>query len=388
MSKIAVLSATLNQDQEWLQLLPFGDFKAVDGRPFDTTSGFWHLDDAKAQAFIQNTIQYANGNAILIDCDHQTLTKNQTGAKALATGWISNPAQDIKYIPNQGIFIRPNWTDVTKSEIESKQWGFLSAVFPYDENGTPLYLTMCAVTNDPGLKNIKPIVALSSQLNLPTTKETHSMNELLKQLLIALNVISDDDELTDEQLEQIKTKALENVEALKMAAKAAIEAKNSVAEASTEEEAVDTTLQVLDASTDEIETAEEIINEAALHKINLAVAVPRKTYEKALKKIAVLSAGNANLSVSQILEKGRREGRVIPANEPYLMALGKTQGLAALSQAIHACPPIVSLSKKQTSAFIKPSSKGSVALSAVQKEAARLMGKSEADYLKIMKQGS
>lgn len=319
MSRIAVLSATLNQDQEWLQLLPFGDFKAVDGRPFDTTSGFWHLDDAKAQAFIQNTIQYANGNPILIDCDHQTLTKDQTGVKALAAGWISNPAQDIKYIPNQGIFVRPNWTEVTKSEIESRQWGFLSAVFPYYEDGIPLYLTMCAVTNDPGLKNIKPIVALNSQLHLLTTKETHSMNELLKQLLIALNVISEEDELTDEQLEQLKTKALENMDALKAAANVAIEAKNSVDEASTQTEAIDNVEQVIDSGADELETADEIINEAALHKINLAVAVPRKTYEKALKKIAVLSAGNANLSVSQILEKGRREGRVFPANETYLI---------------------------------------------------------------------
>jgi phage I-like protein len=73
-NKIAILSATLNAAGDgWYQLLPAGEFKARDGRPFDIESGCWFLDENIAASFIKRTIDESKGKPILIDYDHQTL---------------------------------------------------------------------------------------------------------------------------------------------------------------------------------------------------------------------------------------------------------------------------------------------------------------------------
>lgn len=390
-SKVAILSAALNHASSdgWYQLLPAGKFKARDGRPFDTKDGYWHLDENIAKAFIARTIKESNGKKVLIDYDHQTLHKEETGQKAPAAGRILDPAHDIEWREN-GIYIRPRWTPIAQSEINNEQYNELSAVFPYDEDGHPLYLRMAAITNDPGLLDINSLVALAAELfndNQPTQENTN-MNELLKTLLIALGVLSADEkaeELTEERLKEISTKAVENVTALKAASAAAAEVKKTV---ETDPAGVPATVeQAIDDAGTEIATAEEIIAEAKLHSIDLSKAVPLSVYQKAVNKIAVLSANNTGMTVEQLIANGRKAGKVIKANEGYLIALGQTKGVAALSAALDACTPIAALAAKQTDSIPTPKSdaKGVAVLSAEQKEAARLLGKSEADYLNIIK---
>jgi phage I-like protein len=382
-NKIAILSATLNAAGDgWYQLLPAGEFKARDGRPFDVESGCWFLDESIANSFIQRTIEESKGKPILIDYDHQTLYKNENGQKAPAAGRIINPSQDIQW-RHDGIYIRPRWTPVAESEIASEQFNDLSAVFPYDDNGYPLYLRMAAITNDPALLEIKSLVALAAEFFNEDEQKEIKMNEALKKLLDLLGIST---ELNEENVTELTEQAIEKINTLFTASKAAAEVSDALDSATTTESAITEIVDVVDNSLSEIEEAEIIAEEAALSGIDLRRAVPVSAYQRLSARYAALSASAGDSNISELLRRGRQRGQVTNANIGYLTAVGRKHGVAALSAAINAIPPITALSAKQTKAINKPVKQvGTAVLSASEKEAARLLGITEAEFQKRKK---
>lgn len=385
-NKIAILSATLNADGDgWYQLLPAGEFKARDGRPFDIDSGCWFLDENIAAAFIQRTIDESKGKPILIDYDHQTLYKNENGQKAPAAGRIVNPSQDIQW-RSDGIYIRPRWTHIAESEIASEQFNDLSAVFPYDDNGHPLYLRMAAITNDPALLEIKSLVALAAEFFNEDEQKEIKMNEALRRILVQLGVLNTDDptELNDENITELANKAAERLNALMEASKAAVNVSNALESATTTESAITEIVDVVDSSLSEIEEAEIIVKEAALSGIDLRKAVPVSAYQRLSARYTALCASAGDSGINELLQQGRRRGQVTSANIGYLTAVGRKHGIAALSAAINAIPPITALSAKQTKAIDKSVKQqvGTAVLSSTEKEAARLLGITEAEFQK------
>lgn len=388
-NKIAILSAAFNAAGDgWYQLLPAGEFKARDGRPSDIERGCWFLDENIATAFIQRTIDESKGRPILIDYDHQTLYKNENGQKAPAAGRIVNPSQDIQWRPD-GIYIRPRWTPVAESEIVSEQFNDLSAVFPYDENGHPLYLRMAAITNDPALLEIKSLVALAAEFFNEDEQKEIKMNEALRRILVQLGVLGADDstELNDENITEFANKATEKLNALMEASKAAVDVSNALESATTTESAITEIVDVVDSSLSEIEEAEIIVEEAALNGIDLRKAVPVSAYQRLSARHAALCASAGSSGINELLQRGRRRGQVTNANVGYLTAVGRKYGVAALSAAINAIPPIASLSAKQTKSVDKPVKQqaNTAVLSASEKEAARLLGITEAEFQKRKK---
>lgn len=388
-NKIAILSAALNAAGDgWYQLLPAGEFKARDGRPFDVERGCWFLDENIATAFIQRTIDESKGKPILIDYDHQTLYKNENGQKAPAAGRIVNPSQDIQW-RHDGIYIRPRWTPVAESEIASEQFNDLSAVFPYDENGHPLYLRMAAITNDPALLEIKSLVALAAEFFNEDEQKEIKMNDALKSILVLLGVLdaNDSTELNDENAKELVNTAIEKLNALIEASKAAVDVNNALENATTTESAVAGIVDIVDGSLNEIEEAETIVEEAALSGIDLRKAVPVSAYQRLSARYAALCASAGDSGINELLQQGRRRGQVTSANVGYLTAVGRKHGVAALSAAINAIPPITALSAKQTKSVNKPIKQqtGTAVLSASEKEAARLLGITEAEFQKRKK---
>lgn len=387
-NSIAILSASLNAVGDgWYQLLPAGEFKARDGRPYDIEKGCWYLDEDIAQAFIQRTIEESKGKPILIDYDHQTLYKNENGQKAPAAGRIVDPSADIEW-RSDGIYIRPRWTPVAESEIANEQFNDLSAVFPYDQDGRPLYLRMAAITNDPALLEIKSLVALAAEFFSKDKKEIE-MNEALKRLLVLLGIIEADGsmELNDENITELTEQAAEKINTLIIASQAAVDVSNTLDEATTTESAIADIVDVVDGSLSEIEEAELIVEEATLNGIDLRKAVPVSAYQRLSTRYAALNASAGNSGINELLRRGRRRGQVTNANVSYLTALGCKYGVAALSAAINAIPPITALSTKQTKVVDKPTKQPTytAVLSASEKEAARLLGISESEYQKRKK---
>ena len=395
---VAVLTATLQSSTDgWYQLLPAGEFSARDGRPHDVARGCWFIDADIAATFIAATV--AVGQPVLCDYNHATLREqdptiappsDETKWRAEAAGWLTDPATQMQWREGLGLFVRPVWTDDAAAAIDAKKWAFLSAVFPYDlETGAPLYLRMFALTNDPGLTGMQALAALAatSFIDSPTqppTQDETAMNELLRLILVALGVIPADDttEYTEEQLKELVATASETINTLKTASNAAVDAAAAIDAAATPEAAVEGAEQALD-DTAALKEAEEIIAEAKLHNIDLAVAVPRSQYNRMVQRLTAEQQGTATLSAENIIAKARASGRVIASEVPDLLALAKTCGVAALNANIAARKPIAALAARQTTTVPKPNKNpsGVAVLSAEDRAVIKATGITEAQFL-------
>ncbi|NOT13742.1 MAG: hypothetical protein HOP23_18275 [Methylococcaceae bacterium] len=125
---------------QWIQLLPLGQFAARDGR------GPWTVTDANE--VIDNTAQYLGKNPMPVDYEHQIDNSPKNGQPAPAAGWIVGLKADT-----QGIWGLVNWTDKALNYIKAKEYKYLSPVFNFhQENGEVTRLLRAALTNNPALE--------------------------------------------------------------------------------------------------------------------------------------------------------------------------------------------------------------------------------------------
>ncbi|EGR1111409.1 hypothetical protein EFU26_07250 [Vibrio cholerae] len=312
---MAILNAELTQlDDGWYQLLPAGAFKARDGRPTDTEDGHWHLDAEIAANMIAAT--KAASDKVLIDYDHQALTARHQNGPVPAAAWLN--ASNIEWREGKGLYVKPEFTQQAQTLITNKEYGFLSAVFPYDKQGRPLSLRMAALTNDPGVVGMEPLAKLAADFNLSFYTHDKSINgqtedplvnDLLKKLLGKLGVeVPDGGELSEAQ----STAALDALDALKTKADKSGELETKVATLSAE-------------------------------NTNLSQA-----YNGVTERIAVLSAQSQSSQVDTLINQAKAEGKIIEAEVAHLSSFGQTQGVAALSAMLEKRPAIAALSAQQT----------------------------------------
>lgn len=342
---IAVLTAQLTSPDGWQQLLPKGEFRARDGRPDDVPH--WFLDETIANRLIQRAKTIKQD--ILVDYDHGSLFKAKKGldeGDVVAAGWFNNvEMQWFDDEERQGLFVKPRWTPKAYQQIKDGEYAFLSAVFPYNENGEPLEIRMAALTNDPGITGMKRLAVLSA---ITEQLENTKMPESLRKLLAKLGVeVAEGAELTEEQA-QTAFSAFETLQADKTAADDKVAALS-----------------------------------AAAKEVDLSAYVPKATYDAVVNQVAVLSAQNTETEIESLVGKARNEGRAVEAEVDYLKQFGKQQGVAALSAMLDARPQIAVLSAQQTQTQkVEKTEKGIAVLSAVEKDMAQRLGLSEADFLK------
>lgn len=319
---LAVCNANLTPDESgWVQLLPAGAFKATDGRPTDTVDGHWHMDAQKAQAFIAAT--KAQREKVLIDYDHQTLHTNKTGQKAIAAAWLNSA--DMEWREGQGLYIKPDWTETAKQHIDSKEYAFLSAVFPYDKDGTPISLRMAAITNDPGLVGMESVASLSADFNINLRNgrgvnidlygqtEEQIVNELLKQLLGKIGIT-----VEGEVSPEVATAALTAMDAMVANSKKTTDLETQVA--------------TLTASKGDVDLTKYVSIDA---------------YNGVVGQLAVLKAGSDENDIENAIKTAREEGKIVEAEVEYLTSFGKQQGFAALKASLDARAPIAALKSQQ-----------------------------------------
>ena len=248
---------------------------------------------------------------------------------------------------------------------------------------------MAAITNDPALLEIKSLVALAAEFFNEDKQKEIKMNEALKRILVLLGVLGADDEieLNDENITELANTAVEKLNTLIEASTAAVDISNVLESETTTESAITEIVDVVDNSLSDIEEAEIIVEEAALNGIDLRKAVPVSAYQRLSARYTALCANAGNSGINELLQRGRRRGQVTNANIGYLTAVGRKYGVAALSAAINAIPPIIALSAKQTKSVNKPIKQqtGTAVLSASEKEAARLLGITDAEFQKRKK---
>ncbi|MDC9620133.1 phage protease [Xenorhabdus sp. XENO-7] len=394
--RVAILSAAMSDSPDgWYQLLPAGYFSARDGRPDDVPGGQWFIDASIAEQFIAATAAIGQpvGQPVLFDYNHVTLKQDSDAtacAEARAAGWLRDPRNDMQWREGVGLFVRLSLTQAAQQAVDNHEWAYLSAVFPYNQSGHPLYLRMGALTNDPGLTGMQSIAALSAQLDTlispsPTTEDS-PMNEMLLQLLESLGIELPEDttELTDDALSDLLTQALAALDTLKASAQIALDTQN-VIETTPDPDAISTEVTTLiDENAGDLTEVEQILEEAALSGVDLSKYVPARAYHLLARQAAVLNAQARGGGAESIIAAARRTGRVVAAEIPYLRAVANQHGIAALNAAISGRRGIGALTSRQTLKHRQPGNRLAV-LSAADKEAARLQGLTETEFLKRKK---
>lgn len=364
---VAFLHSTLVQEDGWRQVLPAGYFRAVDGRPFEPElKKGWFLNKEIAERLIN---QVKAKQKVMVDYEHAYLHALQQAEKGekvdpvIASGWIHET--DIKWHDKDGLLIKPRWTKKAKQHIDEGELADLSALFTYDvKTGEPLNFLNVALTNDPALvlNELTNYAALSKFAALsqsdpqnPQSTKTgdNSMNEYLLKLLAALGL-----EATEENIAEVADQAVNKIKEL-------------LEKETTSEEAIaDLKARVKTGA-----------------KPDPLIYVERKLLDEAQSQIAALSKTSSASKVESLIAKGKKEGRVMASEVENLKEIATIHGIAALSKVINARAPIAALSSEESQVGddVVDAAVDAVknTLTEEEKEAARMLGISDEEYLKM-----
>lgn len=324
-----------------IQLLPYGKFRATDGRPTDVEA--WYVTDTNGA----DVVALANNqrNPLPIDYEHQIIHSLKNGKEAPSAGWM-----EYFYFTPQGIFADVRWTDKAADYIKNGEYRYISAVFAYDTEGYIRKIFHAALTNTPALDGMEEAMVAAS-VNL--LQEDNPMDKKLLAALCTLFVLKADAseaDITEKVTALSAAKGDSSVDVLDVYAKLA-EKEQSVAALST---------QVGNPDPAKFVPVEQI---AALQADFNAL----KTSVEADKKAALITA-----ALSQ--------GKLAPALKDWAQSLS----VEALSAYLEKAPAMAALSGE-------PQAKGDpeqkvAALSAAESAAAKALGLSEKDYMATYKE--
>lgn len=319
-----------------IQLLPYGKFRATDGRPTDVEA--WYVTDTNGA----DVVALANNqrNPLPIDYEHQIIHSLKNGKEAPSAGWM-----EYFYFTPQGIFADVRWTDKAADYIKNGEYRYISAVFAYDTDGYVRKIFHAALTNTPALDGMDEAMVAAS-VNL--LQEDNPMDKKLLAALCALFALKADASEADitEKVTALSTaKGDSPVDVLDVYAKLA-EKEQSVAALST---------QVGNPDPAKFVPVDQVV---ALQADFNAL----KTSVEADKKEALITA-----ALSQ--------GKLAPALKDWAQSLP----VEALSAYLEKAPAMAALSGE-------PQAKGDpeqkvAALSAAEQAAARALGMTEAEFM-------
>lgn len=344
---VAALSIQIaDRSGKEIQLLPAGRFQSIDGRPASMAAcSEWVMDAANAQELIAAAA--ARSNPAVIDYEHQTLMKDKNGQPAPAAGWFKT----LEWREGVGLFaIDVEWTPAAAQQILDGEYKFISPVIRFaPDTGRVTGLSMAALTNYAGIDGMAQasLVAMSSHffndevLDLP---EDTPMNALLAALLKTLGL--------DDKADEAKAIAALNA----FVAKAAADADATV------------------ALTTRIEANAKADPDPAKF-------VPIATVTAMQTQLSSLSLQVNGDAVTKVLNEARAAGKVIPAMEAHLHAMGMSD-LTALTKFIETLPAIAALAGTQTQG--KAPVDANAALSAEQSAVCKALGLTEDEYKKSL----
>jgi len=159
------------------QVLPYGEVSILKRkRPAK-------LDEAGMESIVASF--NARGNDMVIDYEHQT----EMGTQAPAAGWI----KQIVARGREGLWVVVEWTDRAKEYLKNKEYRYFSPVmWVSDKTNKVVGLEHVALTNDPAINNLKPIMAKKHMLfGHDPNKEEENMDKLIEMLKLAAGTPAD-----------------------------------------------------------------------------------------------------------------------------------------------------------------------------------------------------
>lgn len=350
-----------------IQLLPVGEFKAIDGRPAvvdgkPTGIACWRLDDIQGAALAVSLNRRVT--PYVLDYEHQTLLARENGKPAPAAGWFTK----VEWRNGVGLFaVDTEWTEPAAAMIEKKEYRFISPVLAYDKSGVVVGILMAAITNYPAITGMSEIMLAAATVqyaaltSIETPLQEPLMEPLLEQLRWMLNLP------VASTAEDILAQLTKLADAIKQG-----QGEAGTAAASCDLVALFTTMQA---------------NIAALSaaKPDPAKYAPVETVIALQTKIAALSAQANNSGLDETIRAAMACGKLLPETEAWARNLGATN-IAALTAMLDGMPAVAALSSMQTKG-IPPAITGAgvTALTADQKALCAAFGVSHEDFQKTLK---
>ena len=310
MPQIAICAVSLDRTQGDLKrLMPAGTFSAPRGAM--SGQGPWHLDQQSATALIASARNRSTN--IVIDYEHQTLMAAENGKPAPASGWVDPKTLEWR---EDGLYGVIKWTAAAKAMIDAEEYQYLSPVFPYDANGTPLDLLQIALTNTPAIHGLDQRALAAARAALPSNSDDSQPETDEMDLKILLEALGLPDDTTE-------TNALKAVAALKAG-------NDQLA-------ALRTELGLKDG-----DDAKPAI--AAL-KASPAGSVPQPVYDELKSQLAALKASGEEGERDRLIEEGVADGRIAgKATADWL----RSQPIAVLKSHMEDAAPLAALKGMQT----------------------------------------
>lgn len=279
-----------------IQLLPDGEFRATDGRPFDAPA--WRLDAVVAHALL--TRAALRKNDFLIDYEHQSLNADFNGQPAPAAGWF----RTMEYRPGSGLWATNiQWVDRAKAMIAAGEYRYLSPVFRYlPDDGAVLEILSAALTNNPALDGMADLAqrAAARFSFHDLQQEDTTMLEALRKLLGLADTAGENDVTVS--ITALKTKA----------------------------DQADTEIAALKSQSPDP-----------------AKYVPVKVVSDLQGEVTALRAKVNGDEVDGLITAALNDGRLLPAMEEWARNLGKSD-IASLKGYLANAPTIAALNGKQT----------------------------------------
>ena len=254
------------------------------------------------------------------------------------------------YFNPQGIFADVRWTDKAAEYIKNGEYRYISAVFAYDTNGYVRKIFHAALTNNPALDGMDEVMVAASVQLLNQQKEKPEMDKKLVEALCALFALKADAseaEITEKVTALSAAKGNSQVAVLDVYAKLA-EKEQSVAALT-----------------------------AQVGKPDPAKFVPVETVAALQADFNKLKLSIDNDKKSALIEAALSQGKLAPALKEWAASLS----IEALTGYLDKATPIAALAGDHQ-AKEDPNKGNVVALTAEQQAAAKMLGMTDADYIK------
>lgn len=180
---VAACSMSLSAQSEHFVIIPEGEFRGIDGRPFDAPA--WILTPEHGREMV--AVLNQRSVDLVIDYEHSTLIAKEKGEPAPAAGWLK--PNGFTYVRGGLCSTQFEWTEKAQGFIDSGEYKYISPVFFYDTTGTILGLHSVALTNTPNLDQLPEAKLAAAAQEFLTTSQDSEMNEdLLERLRWMLNL--------------------------------------------------------------------------------------------------------------------------------------------------------------------------------------------------------
>jgi len=335
----------------WLQLLPAGAFKPVDGREMDVPH--WFIDASSAPAVIARS--QALQTLAVIDYEHQTLNKHENGQPAPAAGWLLA----MEWREGSGLWGQVFLTERAREQIKAGEYRYFSPVFSYDpQSGQVLQIEMGALTNTPALDGLAPLSRLerlaAASFGFSRKGQAPEDRTMDKALLKALGLPEGaDTQAAIAALNQLKAQQAAQSQTLAALKKA---------------------LSVTDEG--ELLAACSRLTAPPADKPDPAQFVPMEVVKALTEQVAALSAEVSGSAVDTLVNQALADGRLLPAMEGWARDYGQ-KDRAGLEAFLKAATPLAALTRLQAAGV--PKVDDGLSLSTDERKAAELLGLKPAD---------